>query len=147
MCCVCVEGTRAPIPPNRSVGKTKNPPRHDPFFWQRVFIPAKCFFIPAVSPYENCKRPLRNNTQKRENCKLSKCNFHISLQFSYQFAILMSVYNSHVLTYGSYVDICNFHISLRFSYQFAIFISVCNSHVTTPSPSLPYVALHVPLSL
>jgi hypothetical protein len=90
-----------------------------------------CFHSRFVE-YENCKRPRRNNTQKRENCKLSKCNFHISLQFSYQFAILISVCNSHLSRYGSYVDVCNSYISLQFSYQFAIFISVCNSHVTTP---------------
>jgi hypothetical protein len=51
----------------------------------------------------------------------------------------MSVCNSNVLVYSSYVDVCNFHMSLQFSYQFAIFISVCNSHVTTPA--LTYVAL------
>ncbi len=38
------------------------------------------------------------------------CNFHISLQFSYQFAILISVCNSHVLMYSSYVEVCNFFI-------------------------------------
>jgi hypothetical protein len=64
---------------------------------------------------------------------------HISLQFLYQFAIFISVCNSHVLVYSSYVDVCNFHMSLQFSYEFAIFISVCNSHVTTPA--LTYVAL------
>jgi hypothetical protein len=36
-------------PPIPSVGKTKKPPWHDPFFWQQVFIPAKCVFIPALS--------------------------------------------------------------------------------------------------
>ncbi len=61
------------------------------------------------------------------------CNFHISLQFSYQFAILISVCNSHVLMYSSYVEVCNFHMTLQFSYQFAILISVCNSHGTTPA--------------
>ncbi len=68
------------------------------------------------------------------------CNFHISLQFSYQFAILISVCNSHVLLYSSYVKVCNFHMTLQFSYQFAILVSVCNSHGTTPA--LIYVALH-----
>ncbi len=61
------------------------------------------------------------------------CNFHISLQFSYQFAIFISVCNCHILVYSSYMDICNCHMSLQFSYQYAIFISVCNSHVTTPA--------------
>ena len=50
-------------------------------------------FNPAVSTYENCKRPRRNHRSKRENCFaifILVCNFHISLQFSYQFAILTS---------------------------------------------------------
>jgi hypothetical protein len=68
------------------------------------------------------------------------CNSHISLQFSYQFAIFISVCNSHILVYSSYVVVCTFHMSLQFSYEFAIFISVCNSHVMTPA--LTYVALH-----
>ena len=58
-------------------------------------------------------------------------NLRIALQFSYWFAIFISVCNSHFLVYGSYVDVCNFHMGLQFSYEFAIFISVCNSHVTT----------------
>ncbi len=86
--------------------------------------------------YENCKRPRRNYTPKYENCfaiLILVCNFHISLQFSYQFAIL-------TFRYSSYEDVCNFHMSLQFSYEFAIFISVCNSHVTTLA--LTYSALH-----
>ena len=59
-------------------------------------------------------------------------NVRIALQFSYQFAIFISVCNSHFLVYGSYVDVCKFHMGLQFSYEFAIFISVCNYHVTTP---------------
>jgi hypothetical protein len=59
------------------------------------------------------------------------CNVHISLPFSYQFAILISVCNSYVLMYSSYIEICNFHMTLQFSYQFAILISVRNSHGTT----------------
>ena len=110
-----------------------------------------------ANSYENCKRPCRNYTPKHENSffaiLISVCNFHISLQFSYHFAILtfwlivptrtfavfISVCNSHVFVYRSYVDVCNFHMSLQFSYEFAIFISVCNSHVTTPA--LTYIAL------
>ncbi len=68
------------------------------------------------------------------------CNSHISLQFSYQFAIFISVCNYHVLVYSSYMDICNFYMSLQFLYEFVIFRSVCNSHVMTPA--LTYVALH-----
>ncbi len=60
-------------------------------------------------------------------------NMRIALQFSYQFAIFISVCNSHISVYSSYMDVCNFHVSLQFSYEFAIFISVCNSHVTTPA--------------
>jgi hypothetical protein len=66
-------------------------------------------------------------------------NVRIALQFSYQFAIFISVCNSHVSVYNSHVDVCNFHMSLQFSYEFAIFISVCNSHVMTPA--LTYIAL------
>ncbi len=44
--CVCVEGTRAHIPPNRSVGKTKNPPRHDPFFCKGFLFPPNVFSFP-----------------------------------------------------------------------------------------------------
>ncbi len=66
-------------------------------------------------------------------------NVRIALQFSYQFAIFISVCNSHISVYSSYVDVCNFHMSLQFSYELAIFISVCNSHVTTPA--VTYVAL------
>jgi hypothetical protein len=58
-------------------------------------------------------------------------NVRIALQFSYWFAIFISVCNSHFLVYGSYVDVCNFHMGLQFSCEFAIFKSVCNSHLTT----------------
>jgi hypothetical protein len=67
-------------------------------------------------------------------------NVRSTLQFSYQFAIFISVCNSHVLVYSSYVVVCNFHMSLQFSNEFAIFISVCISHVMTPA--LIYMALH-----
>jgi hypothetical protein len=55
-------------------------------------------------------------------------NMRIALQFSYQFAIFISVCfvsvcNSHISVYSSYVDICNFHMSLQFLYQFAILTS------------------------
>ncbi len=100
------------------------------------FCSRTSFHFRCVS-YENCKRLCRNYWQKHEN---SVAISHISLQFLYQFAIFISVCNSCVLVYSSYMDICNFHMSLQFSYEFAIFISVCNSHVTTPA--LNYVALH-----
>ncbi len=76
------------------------------------------FHFRCVS-YENCKHPRRKYTKKWELL----CNSHIKLQFSYQFAIFISVCNSHVSVYSSYVDICNFHMSLQFSYQFAIVMS------------------------
>jgi hypothetical protein len=47
-----------------------------------------------------------------------------SLQFLYQFAILVSVCNSHFLISYSTWTYAIFN-------EFAIFISVCNSHVTT----------------
>jgi hypothetical protein len=44
------------------------------------------------------------------------CNSHISLLISYQFAILISVCNSHIWMYSSYVEVCNFHMTFQFSY-------------------------------
>jgi hypothetical protein len=73
-----------------------------------------CFHSRFVE-YENCKRPRRNNTQKRENCKLSKCNFHISLQFSYQFAILTFRGMVPTWMFAILISVCNSHISLQFS--------------------------------
>jgi hypothetical protein len=73
-------------------------------------------------------------------------NMRIALQFSYQFAIFnqfamfISICNSHDSVNSSNVDVCNFHMSLQFSYEFAIFISVCNTHVRTPA--LTIIALH-----
>ncbi len=88
-------------------------------------------FVPAVSHIKTANIHVRTIHQ----------NVRIALQFSYQFAIFISVCNSHILVNSSYVVLCNFHMSLQFfSYEFAIFISVCNSHVTTPAIS--YVALH-----
>ena len=66
--------------------------------------------IPICLSYENCKSPRGNYAPKLI------CNFHISLQFSYQFAIFISVCNSQFLVYGSYMDVCNFHMGLQFSY-------------------------------
>ena len=88
------------------------------------------FSIPLCLSYENCKWPCRNPS-KCENCFamfLLVCNFHISLQFSFQFAIL---------TFG----VLFLRGRLQFSDGFAIFISVCNSHVTTPA-LLTYAALY-----
>ncbi len=82
-------------------------------------------FIPAVS-YENCKRPHRNYTPKHENffeILISVCNFHISLQFSYQFAILTFQCIVPTWTFAIFIWVCNFHMNLQFSYQFAILTS------------------------
>ncbi len=101
----------------------------------KTFCSRTSFHSQCVS-YENCKCLCKNYTPKHENCfaiLISVCNFHISLRYSYQFAIL---------TFLCIVpmDICSFYISLQFSYEFAVYILVCNSHVTTPT--LTYVALH-----
>ena len=113
-CCVCVafmkRDLRAglPIP---SVGKTKKLHiRLATGFYSRQL----CFHSRFVE-YENCKRPRRNNTQIRENCKLSKCNFHISLQFSYQFAILTFRGMVPTWMFAILISVCNSHISLQFS--------------------------------
>ncbi len=87
--------------------------------------------------YENCKRQRRNYTLKCENCfaiLISVCNFHISLQFSYQFAILTFRCIVPTWTFTIFIWVCNFPMSLQFSYQFAILMS--------PRPALTYMALH-----
>ncbi len=92
-------------------------------------------FIPAVSHMKVANVQV-GNTLKRENCfaiLISVCNFHISLQFSYQFANLMFQCIVTTWTFAIFIWVCNFHMSLQFSYEFAIFISVCNSHVMTPA--------------
>jgi hypothetical protein len=73
--------------------------------------------------YENCKPPRRNYIPKHENCfanLISVCNFHISLQFSYQFAILTFWCIVPTWMFAIFIWVCNFHMSLQFSYQFAI---------------------------
>jgi hypothetical protein len=50
------------------------------------------------------------------------------MQFSYQFAILKSVCNSHISLQFSPFEVWFLRGRLQFSYQFAIFISVCNFH-------------------
>ncbi len=76
--------------------------------------------------YENCKRPHRNYTPKCENyfaILISVCNFHISLQFSYQFAILTFWCIVPTWTFAIFIWVCNFHMTLQFSFQFAILTS------------------------
>jgi hypothetical protein len=103
--------------------------KHSFYFWTR--------FCSCCVSYENCKRPRRNFTPKRENSfaiLISVCNFHISLQFSYQFAILTFRCIVPTWTFAIFIWVCNFHI------KFANFISVCNSHVMTPA--LTIIAFH-----
>jgi hypothetical protein len=59
-------------------------------------------------------------------------NVRIALQFSYQFAIFISVCNFHISLQFSRFGVWFLCGRLQLSYGFAIFISVCNSHVTTP---------------
>ncbi len=104
---------------------------------RNIFSVPEQVFIPAVSHMKIANVHVGTLYTKTW---VSLCNFHTSLQLSCQFAIFISVCNSHVSVFSSYVDVCNFHMSLQFSYQFVIFISVCNSHVTR-TPALTYVAL------
>ena len=68
-------------------------------------------------------------------------NVRIALQFSYQFAIFISVCNFHISLQFSLFGVWFLRGRLQFSYGFAIFISVCNSHVTMPA-LLMYVDSH-----
>ena len=93
---------------------------------QEIILFQNKFSIPLYLSYESCKRPRRNHTPKRENCFaifISVCNFHISLQFSYQFAILTFWCMVPTWTFAIFIWVCNFHMSLQFSYQFAILTS------------------------
>ncbi len=72
------------------------------------------FYSRCVS-YKNCKLPRRKYTPKRENCfaiLISVCNFYISLQFSYQFAIVTFWCIVPMWTFAIFIWVCNFHISL-----------------------------------
>jgi hypothetical protein len=88
-----------------------------------------CFrtsFHSCCVSYENCKRPCKNYTPKRENSfaiLISVCKFHNSLQFSYQFAILTFWCIVPTWTFAIFIWVCSFHMSLQFSYQFAILMS------------------------
>ncbi len=93
-------------------------PKHS--FCSRTSFHSRC-----VS-YENCKRLRKNYTPKHENwfaILISVCNFHISLQFSCQFAILMFWCIVLTWAFAIFIWVCNFHLSLQFSYQFAILMS------------------------
>ena len=93
---------------------------------QKHFFCFRTSFHSHCVSYENCKRPCRNYTPKHENCfaiLISVCNFHISLQFSYQFAILTFRCIVPMWKFAIFILVCNFHMSLQFSYQFAILTS------------------------
>jgi hypothetical protein len=110
-------------------------------FWERLFCwvfvnhttikpkhsySSRTSFHSCCVSNENCKCPHRNYTPKRENCfaiLISVCNFHISLQFSYQFAIITFWCIVPTWMFAIIIWVCNFHISLQFSYQFAILTS------------------------
>ncbi len=84
------------------------------------------FSFPLCLIWNKCKCPHRNYTPKRENLfaiLISVCNFHISLQFSYQFAILTFWSILPTWMFAIFIWVCNFHMSLQFSYQFAILTS------------------------
>ncbi len=87
-------------------------------------VPEQVFHSRCRVSYENCKRPRRNYRLKREKCFAilsSVCNFHISLQFSYQFAILTFWCIVPTWTFVIFIWVCNFHMSLHFhiSLQFS----------------------------
>ncbi len=57
-------------------------------------------------------------------------NVKIALQFTYQFAIFISVCNFHISLQFSRFGVYFLRGSLQFSYEFAIFIWVCNFHLS-----------------
>jgi hypothetical protein len=57
-------------------------------------------------------------------------NVRIALQFSYRFAIFISVCNFHISLQFSLFGVWFLLGRLQFSYWFAIFISVCNFHIS-----------------
>ncbi len=95
---------------------------------EQVFIPALSYMKIAIvnvgTKYQNTVFiPAAVDVRSRSVISIHSlsnllCNFHINLQYSYQFAILISVCNSHVSMYSmnsSYVDVCNFLMTLQFS--------------------------------
>ena len=140
-CCVCCfyeEGParRAAAHPQRGKDKKLHILLATGFYSHQM-----CFHSRFVE-YENCKRQRRNNTQKRENCKLSKCNFHISLQFSYQFAILTFRGMVPTWMFAILISVCNSHISLQFSrHHFLAWL--CWFHVSTMYDPTHQSATHI----
>ena len=91
---------------------------------QKILFQNK-FSIPLCLSYENCKRSRRNHRPKYENCFaifITISNFHISLQFSYRFAIITFWCILPMWTFTIFTWVCNihmiffyFHISLQLS--------------------------------
>ena len=94
--------------------------KNSTFFWQQVFIPAKCVFIPALS------------NMKIANVHVGTIHRNVRIA-NWANAIFISVRNSHISLQFSPFEVWFLRGCLQFSYQFAILISVCNSHVTTSS--------------
>ncbi len=114
---------------------------HTTIKWKHSFCFRTSFHSRCVS-FENCKRLDRNYTQKRENCfailisvaifisvcnflyqfailtfwyssYVDVCHFHMSLQFSYEFAIFISVCNSHVTIPAlTYIALHGFYVTM-----------------------------------
>ena len=83
--------------------------------------------IPQCPSYENCKCPHRNHTPKHENCFaiiILVCNFHISLQFSHQFAILIFWCMVPMCTFAIIIWVCNYHMCFHISLQFSCHDSI-----------------------
>jgi hypothetical protein len=92
----------------------------------KTFFCSRTSFHSRHVSYESCKHQHRNYTMKRENCfaiLISVWKFHLSLQFSYQFAILTFWCIVPTWTLAIFTWVCNFHISLQTIYQFAILTS------------------------
>jgi hypothetical protein len=106
------------------------------------------FSIPLCLSNENCKRPRRNHTPKRKNCFaifILACNFHISMQFSNQFAILTFWCMIPTWTFAIFIWVCNFHMSLQFSYQFPILTSQLQHFLPTRLHTDSHVTMNLNL--
>ena len=104
-------------------------------------FPEQKFSIPLCLSYENCKRPHRNYTPKRENCFaifISVCNFHISLQFSYQFAILTFWCKVPTWTFAIFIWVCNFHMTVQVKNRVLLFWREKNLYRTDCIVSQPH---------
>ncbi len=87
---------------------------------QNILSIPEQFFIPAVSHMKIANVHIGNIHQ----------NVRIALQFSYQFAIFISVCIFHISLQFSHFGVYFLRGRLQFSYEFAIFIWVCNFHIS-----------------